>query len=177
MLLNAEALARATGAQEETDEDSTIELLENHNFGENSKKAKQLKQIVLKRNLASGLGNVAYREPSALLSQQVAIKQLLELSRFDDNEVVYTTSVALLNLTLRADDRTILLKNGSAIFVLFDLSQHEIIDIRENAAKALARLTMDPTNQVQLVSSSAHVIRRKCSSKAMPLLSVPASLE
>ena len=144
-------------------------------------------QIVLKRNLASGLGNVAYREPSAVLGQQAAIKQLLELSRTDDDEVVFTTSVALLNLTLSEADRTTLLQNGSAIFVLFDLTQHGIIEVRQNAATALARLTMDPTNQVPLVSSSAHVmlkemfkqsnlaIERACITGVVNLASVPGA--
>ena len=143
--------------------------------------------MMLKRNLASGLGNVAYREPSAVLGQQAAIKQLLELSRTDDDETVYTTSVALLNLTLNAEDRTTLMQNGSAVFVLFDLTQHEIVDVRDNAAKALARLTMDPTNQVPLVSSSAHVmlkemfkqstlsIERACITGVVNLASVPGA--
>ena len=44
-------------------------------------------QTMLKRNLAAGLGNVAYREPPAVLNQGPALKQLLELARDGDDEV------------------------------------------------------------------------------------------
>lgn len=119
------------------------------------------KQTMLKRNLAAGLGNVAYREPAAVLGQAPAIKALLELARDSDDEVAYMASVGLLNLTLEAPEREKLLKTSGAIFVLFDMSMHRLIDIRENASKSLARLTMDPGLQVSLVGNSAHVVLKE----------------
>jgi hypothetical protein len=119
------------------------------------------KQTMLKRNLAAGLGNVSYREASAVLSQPPALKSLLELARDSDEEVVYMSSVALHNLSLHPTDRAQLLKTNGAIFVLFDLTMHPVIEVRENAAKALARLTMDPGAQVNLVGNSAHVVLKE----------------
>jgi hypothetical protein len=130
-------------------------------FGSGSKAATARKQTMLKRNLAAGLGNVAYREPSAVLGQGPAIKSLLELARDADDEVAFMASVAILNLTLVESDRSQLLKAGGSIFVLFDLTMHPIIDVRENAARTLGRLTMDSTSQVQLVDSHAHVVLKE----------------
>mmetsp|Transcript_22412 Transcript_22412/g.26438 ORF Transcript_22412/g.26438 Transcript_22412/m.26438 type:complete len:1465 (-) Transcript_22412:205-4599(-) len=129
------------------------------NSGSKEKNAR--KQTLLKRNLAAGLGNVSYREPSAVLGQSSAIKSLLELARDPDDEVVYISSVALLNLTLTPNDRAQLLKSSGAVFVLFDLTMHSLIDVRENAAKTLSRLSMDPSAQVPLVGNSAHVVLKE----------------
>lgn len=129
------------------------------NPGNKEKNAR--KQTLLKRNLAAGLGNVSYREPSAVLGQPSAIKSLLELARDSDDEVVYIASVALLNLTLTPSDRAQLLKSSGAVFVLFDLTMHPLILVRENAAKTLSRLSMDPSAQVPLVGNSAHVVLKE----------------
>lgn len=65
-------------------------------------------------------------------------------------QVAYTSALSLLNLTLKEADRTGLIQ-GNGVFTLFSLTTHPIIHMREAAAKALARMTMDVENQVGTV--------------------------